>query len=52
MTDSWSRKRPHKHVQQDIQGKANELDGTLLVLDSCGTDDNNPFLAQWVVHAL
>uniref|UniRef100_A0A8C0A242 Ataxin-10 n=1 Tax=Bos mutus grunniens TaxID=30521 RepID=A0A8C0A242_BOSMU len=37
------------YKNKDNQDKVNELDGIPLILDSCGLDDSNPFLTQWVV---
>ncbi|KAM5289173.1 ataxin-10 [Ctenodactylus gundi] len=40
------------YKNRDNQDKVNELDGIPLILDSCGIDDSNPFLTQWVVYAI
>ncbi|CAI9165827.1 unnamed protein product [Rangifer tarandus platyrhynchus] len=40
------------YKNKDNQDKVNELDGIPLILDSCGLDDSNPFLSQWVVYAI
>ncbi|DAA29016.1 ataxin-10 [Bos indicus] len=40
------------YKNKDNQDKVNELDGIPLILDSCGLDDSNPFLTQWVVYAI
>lgn len=40
------------YKNKDNQDKVNELDGIPLILDSCGLDDRNPFLTQWVVYAI
>ncbi|XP_075409616.1 ataxin-10 [Tenrec ecaudatus] len=40
------------YKNKENQDKVNDLDGIPLILDSCGIDDNNPFLTQWVVYAI
>ncbi|XP_047641947.1 ataxin-10 isoform X2 [Phacochoerus africanus] len=40
------------YKNKENQDKVNELDGIPLILDSCGIDDSNPFLTQWVVYAI
>uniref|UniRef100_A0A8D0Y7Q6 Ataxin-10 n=1 Tax=Sus scrofa TaxID=9823 RepID=A0A8D0Y7Q6_PIG len=40
------------YKNKENQDKVSELDGIPLILDSCGIDDSNPFLTQWVVYAI
>ncbi|XP_037375054.1 ataxin-10-like [Talpa occidentalis] len=40
------------YKNKENQDKVSGLDGIPLILDSCGTEDSNPFLSQWVVYAL